>query len=161
MSLSAGVAVVTQMLLDDQLPTMAKMHHELVRGGRDDVMEMRMEDFEADFNATVASLAVHVGVSAGCAEEGQPLQIAFVQHNVYALSDRERVQFEHTHWSSKSSNKEAEALHALLHGNRSLRHSLKTFGWQLGYTYPQDTPQDYNGFGGGSVQNAAPADDRR
>ena len=157
MSVSDGVAVVAQMLSGDQLPTMTKIHHELLRRGRDDVMEMRMEEFEADFNSTVASLLAHVGVSAGCAEDGQPLQVALAKHDVYALSTRERVQLDHTHWSAKrDSNMEAEALRALLHGNQTLRHSLKKFGQQLGYTYPDDTPRDDDGHGGGgSVQKPA------
>ena len=160
MSLSDGVALVAQMLLGDQLPTMAKIHRELIRNGRDDVMEICMEEFEADFNSTVASLLAHVGVSEGCARVGQPLQIALAKHDVYALSARERVQLDHTHWSAKrDSNMEAEALHALLHGNQTLRRSLKRFGKQLGYTYPEDTPQDDDGHGGGGarggpVQNA-------
>ena len=128
-------------------------------------MEMRMEEFEADFNSTVASLLAHVGVSAGCAKDGQPLQAALARHDVYALSARERVQLDHTHWSAKrGSDMEAEALHALLHGNQTLRHSLKKFGVQLGYKYPDDTPRDddgHGGGGGGSAQKAAVVDGRR
>ena len=59
---------------------------------------------------------------------------------------------------------EAEALHALLHGNQTLRHSLKTFGVQLGYKYPDDTPRDDDGHGGGggrTAQKAAVVDGRR
>ena len=172
LSVSDGVAVVAQMLSGDQLPTMVSMHRQLVwsgranMSGRGDVMEMRMEEFEADFNSTVASLLAHVGVSAGCAKDGQPLQAALARHDVYALSARERVQLDHTHWSAKrGSDMEAEALHALLHGNQTLRHSLKKFGVQLGYKYPDDTPRDddgHGGGGGGSAQSrAAVVDGRR
>ena len=171
LSVSDGVAVVAQMLSGDQLPTMVSMHRQLVgsgranMSGRGDVMEMRMEEFEADFNSTVASLLAHVGVSAGCAKDGQPLQAALARHDVYALSARERVQLDHTHWSAKrGSDMEAEALHALLHGNQTLRHSLKKFGVQLGYKYPDDTPRDddgHGGGGGGSAQKAAVVDGRR
>jgi hypothetical protein len=79
---------MAQMLSGDQLPTMVAMHRQLVRSGRadmsggGDVMEMRMEEFEADFNSTVASLLAHVGVSAGCAEDGRPLQAALARHDV-------------------------------------------------------------------------------
>ena len=110
----------------------------------------------------VAALLAHVGVSAGCAEEGEPLQEALARHDVYALSARERVQLAHTHWTAKSgSDLEAEALRALLHGNQTLRHSLKKFGVQLGYHYPEDNPWGRGGGGGGSARKAAVVDGRR
>jgi hypothetical protein len=75
------------------------------------------------------------------------------------------VELTHTHWTAKSgSNLEAEALRALLHGNQTLRHSLKKFGVQLGYNYPEDTPRDddgHGGGGGGSARKAAVVDGRR
>ena len=72
------------------------------------------------------------------------------------------MQLAHTHWTAKSgSDLEAEALRALLHGNQTLRHSLKKFGVQLGYHYPEDNPWGHGGGGGGSARKAAVVDGRR
>ena len=69
------------------------------------------------------------------------------------------MQLAHTHWTAKSgSDLEAEALRALLHGNQTLRHSLKKFGVQLGYHYPEDNPWGQGGGGGGSARKAAVVD---
>ena len=81
------------------------------------------------------------------------------------------MQLAHTHWTAKSgSDLEAEALRALLHGNQTLRHSLKKFGVQLGYDCPEvrgppagpwagRRDDDGHGSGGGRSARKAAVDD--
>ncbi len=59
---------------------------------------MHMEEFEASFNETVASMLSHVGVSAGCAAQGQPLFTAIRKADLSTRSVDQLAKDPHTHW---------------------------------------------------------------
>ena len=146
MSLAEGLAVVAKLVAEEQLPAMAKVHDHLMRSGRDDVLEMRMEEFEANFNETIGSLLSHTGVSAECAAKGKPLFNALAKHDVSRFTAEQLARDNHISHGSvgdgSGPNLEDKALHELLTGNKALRASLKDFGERLGYTYPEDKPAD-------------------
>ena len=146
MSLAEGLAVVAKLVAEEQLPAMAKAHDHLMRSGRDDVLEMRMEEFEANFNETIGSLLSHTRVSAECAAKGQPLFNALAKHDVSRFTAEQLARDNHISHRSvgdgSGPNLEDKALHELLTGNKALRASLKDFGKRLGYTYPEDKPAD-------------------
>ena len=156
LSLADGLAVVAKLVMEEQLPAMVKVHDHLVQSGRGtttssgslthygaDVLEMRMEDFEANFDETIASLLSHSGISADCAAEGQPLRTALAKHDVSRFSSEQIARNRHiSRGDGSGPTLEDEALHELLTGDEALRSSLKDFGMRLGYSYPKDEPND-------------------
>ena len=151
MSLAEGIAVIAKLVAEEQLPAMAKVHDQLVQSGREDVLEMRMEEFEANFNGTIGALLAHAGMSARCAAEGQPLFKAIAKHDVSRFSAEQLANdnhIQHIPVQSPSMDDgsgptlEDRALHELLTGNKALRASLRDFGKRLGYSYPEDRPDD-------------------
>lgn len=79
MDFKEGLLMVASLTMDHQLPIMVEMH-ELLKG-RDDAIELNLEDIEASFDEKTSSLARHAGVASNCIESGSKLYNAFAEQD--------------------------------------------------------------------------------
>ena len=97
LSFREGLARVAALAMKHQLPMMLEMH-ELLRG-RNEVLELHLEDIEANFDEKTALMARHVGVAGQCIAPGTDLYQAFADQDTTRWSDTVREMNGHIHAS--------------------------------------------------------------
>ena len=122
--------------IDFQMPVMVEMHEALK--GRPDVLEVQLDDFEANFDEAVSATAKHAGIHPLCTTRDGPLHRHLAAQDVHWGEKLQGSGLNGTRQQNRSPQQarwtEAEALAQLQRLTR-VADTLRSFGRRLGFQY--------------------------